>query len=51
MLLSPANLSSAICLALSGEDDPDLRQRVDGLSLKLFGTGLPAEVGDDVGSE
>lgn len=49
--LAHAERPYATCLALSGEDDPGLRQRLDRLSLKLFGTGLPAEMGDDAGPE
>ena len=40
MLLSPANLAAAAEGALRRTPDPELRQRLDRLSLKLFGVPL-----------
>jgi hypothetical protein len=48
LLLSPANLSHAARLALKAHPDPQLRQRLDRLSVKLFGTGLVGTRSSDV---
>jgi hypothetical protein len=41
LLLSPANLAAAAERALRRMPDPELRRRLDRLSLKLFGLALP----------
>jgi hypothetical protein len=40
MLLSPANLSHAVRQALAAQPDEHLRQRLDDLSVRLYGTPL-----------
>jgi len=42
MLLTPANLAAAAARAGNPDDDPALFQRLNKLSLDLFGTNLPA---------
>jgi hypothetical protein len=39
--LSPANLAYAANLALRGDARPALRQRIEQLSVDLFGVSLP----------
>lgn len=41
MLLSPANLAHAELEARKRKDDKALREKIDDLSVKLFGTALP----------
>jgi hypothetical protein len=46
MLLSPANLATAIDAALAQRNDPALRRRMDALAVKLFGQRLPTAEAD-----
>ncbi len=50
MLLSPANLAHAARQALRVHADPQLWPRIDKLSVKLYGTGLPDAAPADRGT-
>jgi len=41
LLLSPANLAHALGASQARRNDPQLRQRVDALSIRMFGSPLP----------